>query len=119
MAWWAWKTGHGAWGRCAARERWVLCLHFCKTPLGKWGEDGKPQLPVELPTVGRDEGLCGLGRGSHGLNGLTRRLARVGSGLEFVGRAKVTLKELLLGSRPPPAHLAAPAVTVTEALMAR
>lgn len=49
------------------------------------------------------------------LHGLTRRLARVGSGLEFVDRAKVTLKELLLGCRPPPTHLAAPTVTVTEA----
>lgn len=36
----------------------------------------------------------------------------------FGGRAKVTLKELLLGSCPAPAHLAAPAVTVTEAPMA-
>lgn len=94
----------------------MLRLHFYKTPLRKWGEGGKPQLAVELPTAGRDEGLCGLGHGSHGL---TRRLARVGSWLEFGGRTKVTLKELLLGSRPPPAYLAAPAVTVSEALMAR
>lgn len=47
MAWWAWRTGHGAWGRCTVRGRRV---HFYKTPLGKWGEDGKPQLAVELPT---------------------------------------------------------------------
>lgn len=105
MAWWAWRTGHGAWGRGPARGRWVLCLHFYRAPRGKWGEDGKPQLALELPIAGRDEGLRGLGCGSHAL---TSRLARVGSRLECGGRAKVTLKELLLGSHPPPAHLAAP-----------
>lgn len=58
-----------------------------------WGngeKTGNPNLLWSCQlTVGREEGLCVLGCSSHGL---TRRLARVGSLLEFGGRAKVTLK---------------------------
>lgn len=69
-----WPGGRGAWGGSRPEGGGCSARISVRTPLGEGGEDGKPQLALELPTAGPGEGLCGLGQGSRGL---TRRPARV------------------------------------------